>query len=348
MYPNSVSADALRIWISRVFVVAGMPEADAEQSAGQLVQTSLWGIDSHGVSRVPHYLNRLRRGSIKARPEMAFEATGPATGNVDGDHGLGFVVCTFAEDKAIELALAGGAGVVGVRNSSHCGAIGLYSRRAAAKGLIGISFTHANSFVIPHDGNRPFFGTNPISIAIPTTDAARPLCLDMATSVVPMNRIHNARRENRPVPPGLGVDKDGRDTTDARAIAALKPMGGHKGYAMAFVIDMLCGPLNGMPYGPHLNKMYEELDEYRRLGSLMIALDPRRFFGGAGLAAAAFAAIAEVKNQGERVLYPGEPEYESEVRRLKEGIPVEPGLWGQYAEWSERLAIPLPIPPGAG
>lgn len=238
MHPNSVSADVLRTWVSRVFIAVGMPEADAEQSAGQLVQTSLWGIDSHGVARVPHYLDRLRRGSIKARPAMAFEATGPATGNVDGDHGLGFVVCTFAEDRAIELALAGGAGIVGVRNSSHCGAIGLYSRRAAARGLIGISFTHANSFVIPHEGNRAFFGTNPISIAVPTADAARPLCLDMATSVVPMNRIHNARREDRPVPPGLGVDKDGRDTTDARAIAALKPMGGTR--AMRWRLSSTC------------------------------------------------------------------------------------------------------------
>ena len=337
-------AGVLHNWVRGAFTAVGIPAAHAEQSAGQLVQTSLWGIDSHGVSRVPHYLNRLQRGSIKARPKIGFDATGSATGNVEGDHGLGFVVCTFAADKAIELARAGGAGIVGVRNSSHCGAIGLYSRRAAAQGLVGIAFTHSDSFVVPHGGNRAFFGTNPISIAIPTPDAARPLCLDMATSVVPMNRVMNARRENRAFPPGLAVDRDGRDTTDPHAIAALRPMAEHKGYAMAFVIDMLCGPLNGMPYGPHLNKMYDELDGHRRLGSLMIAFDPRRFFGGAGLAAAAFAAISEVKKQGGAVLYPGEPEYESEERRRREGIPMEPGLWRQIEEWSERLAVPLPVP----
>lgn len=340
--PKNLPAPSLQTWVSAAFLAAGMSEPDAAKSAALLVQTSLWGIDSHGVARVPHYLNRLTRGSIVARPKLAFRSTGAATGDVDGGDGLGFVVCDFAMSQAIDCARASGAGIVGVRNSSHCGAIGLYTRQAAAQGMIGIAFTHSDSFVVPHGGTQAFFGTNPISIAIPTPDPARPLCLDMATSVVPLNRVMNARRENQPMAPGLGVDHAGQDTTDPHAIVALKPMAAHKGYALAFLIDLLCGPLNGMTFGPHLNKMYDELDAPRRLGSLMIAFDPARFFGGAGLALAAAAAMHEVKRQGDAVLFPGEPEYRSEAARTRAGIPIEPGLWNEFAEWSRRLALPLP------
>lgn len=334
---------ALRDWVSAALRAAGVAPGGADLVSKMLIQTSLWGIDSHGVARVPHYLNRLSHRSIEGHPRILFQQTGAATGDVDGGHGLGFVVCAFAMEKALELARSSGTGVVGVRNSSHCGAVGLYARQAAAEGMIGIAFTHSDSFVVPHGGKQPFFGTNPIAIAIPTPDPARPLCLDMATSIVPLNRIMNARRENTPVPPGWGVDRGGHDTVDPHAIAALKPMAGHKGYAMAFLIDMLCGPLNGMPYGPHLNKMYEELDEHRRLGSLMLAIDPGRFFGGATLAAAIFSAIADVKQQGPDIQYPGEPEYRSEELRSREGIPIEAGLWDEFVSWSERLRIAVPV-----
>ena len=336
-----VSAKALREWATTAFVAAGLTDGDAASCATMLVQTSLWGIDSHGVARIPHYLNRLSRGSIKARPAIAFKQTAPATGEVNGDHGLGFLPCAYAMERAVGLARENGVGVVGVYNSSHCGAIGLYARQATSQGMIGIAFTHSDSFVVPHGGKQPFFGTNPIAIAIPAPDPSRPLCLDMATSVVPLNRIMNARRENQPIPAGLGVDASGNDTTDPHAVKALKPLGGHKGYAMAFLIDMLCGPLNGMPFGPHLNKMYDELDEHRRLGSLMMAIDPARFPGGATLPFAIVAAIAEVKQQGSEIRYPGEPEYLSAERREREGIPVEPGLRAEFENWANRLKIPL-------
>lgn len=245
-------------------------------------------------------------------------------------------------EKAIELARASGVGVVGVRNSSHCGAIGLYTRQATQAQMIGLAFTHSDSFVVPQGGKEPFFGTNPISIAIPTPNPDRPLCLDMATSVVPLNRIMNARRENQPLEPGWAVDKNGVETIDPHAVAGVLPMAGHKGYAMAFLIDMLCGPLNGMKYGPHLNDMYGELDDHRCLGSLMLAIDPARFFGGTGLATAIISAIVDVKKQDRAILYPGEPEYLSEERRTKSGIPIDPGLWDEFADWSGRLGIEMP------
>ena len=163
---------------------------------------------------------------------------------------------------------------------------------AIASGLlflfIGFAFTHANSVAVPHGGQRAFFGTNPISFAFPR-EGHEPLCLDMATTSIPWNRVRNARREGHALPPDVAVDAQGAPTTDANAAAAVVPLGGsefgHKGYALALVIDLLCGPLLGNPYGPHIPPMFEAIDEPRQLGAFFIALDPERFAGGAALSA---------------------------------------------------------------
>jgi ureidoglycolate dehydrogenase (NAD+) len=337
-----VAAPKLREWISKALSTVGVPAEDAEMAAAMLVQVSLWGIDSHGVARATHYLNRLSRGSIVAAPGIAFERTAAGTGQVDGAHGLGLVVCHYAMARAIDLAREAGVGVVGVKNSSHCGAIGLYARQATQAGMIGIAFTHSDAFVVPHGGVKPFFGTNPIAIGIPSSCPGEPLCLDMATSIAPWNRVMNARRENKPVAPGIGVDADGLETTNPHEIAAVKPAAEHKGYALAFAIDMLCGPLNGMKFGPHLTPMYAQLDKHRELGSLMIAIDPSRFAGGATLAAVVLTAITEAKGQQKGVSWPGEPEYRSAARRAVEGIPVDAALLADFATWADRLSVGLP------
>lgn len=337
-----IPAGTLADWIATAFRAVGVPEADAHLTASMLAQTSLWGIDSHGVARATHYLSRISQKSIVPSPVLNFTQTAAATGQLDGGHGLGFVVCERAMGHAIELARQAGTGAVGIANSSHCGAIGLYTRQAARAGMIGIAFTHSDAFVVPYGGNKAFFGTNPISIALPAPNPDEPFCVDMATSIVPWNRIMNARRENRPVPLGQGVDAQGADSTDPHLIRAVKPTADHKGYALAFAIDMLCGPLNGMTFGPHLTPMYAQLDEHRRLGSFMMAIDPKRFAGGAAFAAVLAIAISEVKSQNTEILSPGEPEYRTAAQRSRNGIPVEPGLWEEISTWSERLNVSKP------
>lgn len=335
-----VPCEAISSWMQIALQKAGVPSHNAVEVSEALLQTSLWGIDSHGIARLPHYLNRLESGSITATPNMMFNSTGTATGHVDGDHGLGIVVCRHAMDRAIDLALEAGTGVVGVSASSHCGAIGLYTRQATRRGCIGIAFTHSDSFVVPFGGDKAFFGTNPISIALPSEDPDRPLCVDMATSVVPWNRIMNARRDGTEVPESWGVDALGNKTSKPEDITAVNPMAEHKGYALAFLIDMLCGPLNGMPFGPHITPMYESLDQHRNLGSLMIAVDLSRFPGGAMLPRVIGAAINEVKGGNEKIHYPGELEYLAEKTRSEKGIPVELSLLEQFDSWALKLEIP--------
>jgi ureidoglycolate dehydrogenase (NAD+) len=253
------------------------------------------------------------------------------------------VVCHRAMDEAVRLARESGVGIVGCFRSSHCGAIGLYGRQAARGGMIGIALTHSDAFVAPHFGRRAFLGTNPICIAVPCADA-EPVCVDMATSSIAFNAVMNARRDGRKLPPGVALDEQGHPTDEADEVAALTPLAGHKGYALAMLIEILCGPLSGMPFGPHISPMYGDLAARRNLGSLMMAIDPGRFAGGSYLADAVAELAAEARGQlpadgQSEVLVPGDPEYRTARRRATEGIPLEPAL---IDELTHESGTPLP------
>jgi ureidoglycolate dehydrogenase (NAD+) len=337
-----VDHDRVGAWARDCLRSVGVPADDASVVADALVQTSLWGIDSHGVLRLTHYLDRLQRGSTRAVAAGRFEASGPCSANMDGENGLGILHCVRAMAHAIGLAEANGLGVVGIRRSSHCGAVGLYARQAAAAGMIGLAFTHANSIVIPHGGKHGYLGTNPIAVAFPRANDA-PLCLDMATSQVAFNKVINARVENRLLPEGLTVDARGEPTTDPHAAAALIPLGGavygYKGYGLALMIDLLCGALNGMTFGPHITPMYAALDTPQDVGHLLIAINPQRFAGGATLADTVSAMAAELPRQPGAVQLPGDPELRSERQRRAGGIPFEDGALADMRAWSQRLGV---------
>ena len=342
---RNVVARDLAAWATACLRALGVGEHDARTVADALVQTSLWGIDSHGVLRLTHYLDRLQRGSIRAVAPGRIDASGPCTAAMDGDGGLGILHCRRAMDYAIELARANGLGAVGVSNSSHCGAVGLYARQAADVGLIGLAFTHSSSIVVPHGGRTSYFGTNPLSIAFPRAGAP-PLTLDMATSQVAWNKVVNARVEQRSLQPGLTVDENGAPTTDPARAAALVPLGGtdygYKGYGLAMMIDLLCGALNGMSFGPRLTNMYGELDRPQKLGHFLLAIDPQRFAGGATLEATVRAMADDVVRSGDAVRLPGDPELRADSERRARGIPIEPQALADMREWSTRLAVKFP------
>ena len=348
VHPDSTPCPAERLvaWGSTCLQAVGVDEADAASVARSLVQTNLWGIDSHGIARLPHYLNRIAHGSIKPRPHIVVTPTGPSTAQVDGDQGLGIVVSHRANRVATELARASGIGAVGVADSSHCGAVGLYARDAAREGLIGIAFTHSDKIAAPHGGHLPFLGTNPIAMAFPR-DGAEPVCLDMATTPIPWNRVMNARREGHTLPADVAVDANGAPTSDAHAAAALRPLGGleygHKGYGLALVVELLCGPLNGNLWGPQIGPMYAELTRPRHIGAFFIVFDPMRFAGGQMLAATIEQVARALAAQPGEVLMPGDPELAEEARRGEHGVPIEPGLRDEMRAWSERLKIAPPL-----
>ncbi len=341
-----VPAERVRDWAVQCLAASGLTHDDATVLASSLVQTSLWGIDSHGVALLPHYFERFTNGTIRPQPRLAIHRTGPATALVEADQGHGIVVAHRAMDEAVRIAREQGVGAVGVRNASHCGAIGLYTRAAARAGCIGFAVTHADSVAVPHGGRRAFQGTNPISFAFPR-EGHEPVCLDMATTSIPFNRVRNARREGHPLPPDTAMDADGGWTTDANAAVAVTPLGGrdygHKGYALALVVDMLCGPLLGNPYGPHIPSMFHALDQPRRLGAFFIALDPERFAGGALCAAQIEAMARDLAAEPGAPRMPSDPEYDCAARRARDGLPIEPGLAEQFRGWSARLGVPAPL-----
>jgi ureidoglycolate dehydrogenase (NAD+) len=296
------------------------------------------------VLRLTHYLRRMTIGSIKAAAAPVVMRTGPVTAQVHGEDGLGIVHATLAMETAIDMAKDAGVGVVGVGHSSHCGALGLYTRMATREHLVGIAFTHSSSIVVPHGGKEQYFGTNPLSVAFPRR-GGEPVCLDMATSQIAWNKVLNARIEGRELDPGVAVDAKGVPTTDPQKARAGIPLGGpiygYKGYGLAFVIDLLCGAMNGMTFGPHINSMYEELDKPRKIGHLLIAIDPGRFAGAQTLEATVDAVIEDLRSRGE-ILFPGEPELIAQEERRHSGIPVDAEALADMKRWSAKLGVPPP------
>jgi len=339
-----VRKERLESWAVACLEKVGVPPPEAKLVGSSLVQTSVWGIDSHGVLRLTHYLNRMSLGSVSPSAAPVVMRTGPVTAQVDGQDGLGIVHASLAMEVAIEMAKESGVGAVGVGHSSHCGAMGLYTRMAAREHLVGIAMTHSSSVVVPHGGKQKFFGTNPISFAF-ARKSGEPVCLDMATSQVAWNKVLNARIEGRPLDLGIAVDADGNPTPDPAKARAGIPLGGpvygYKGYGLAFAIDVLSGLLNGMTFGPHINSMYEDLDRPRKIGHFLVAIDPSRFAGGDTFEATIDDLIADLKRQGD-ILFPGEPELIEQEKRLAEGIPIDAEALADMKKWSARLGIPPP------
>jgi ureidoglycolate dehydrogenase (NAD+) len=339
-----VKRERLEDWAVACLEKAGVPPAEAKLVGASLVQTSAWGIDSHGVLRLTHYLNRMTIGSISPSAAPVVLRTGPVTAQVHGQDGLGIVHATLAMEEAIDMAKEMGVGVVGVGHSSHCGAMGLYTRMAAREHLVGIAMTHSSSVVVPHGGKRKYFGTNPISFAF-ARKSGDPVCLDMATSQVAWNKVLNARIEGHELDPGIAVDEDGQETTDAQRARAGIPLGGpaygYKGYGLAFAIDLLCGLLNGMTFGRHINSMYEDLRQPRKIGHFLMAIDPARFAGGETFEAQVDALVADLRTQGD-ILFPGEPELIEQEKRLRDGIPIDAEALADMKKWSAKLGVPPP------
>ena len=291
----------------------GLAPGDARVVAQTLVAANLRGVDSHGVVRLPHYATRLRNGTVKARPRITARRTGPSAAVVEGDAGMGQLVAARAMEEAIALARESGVGAAVARNSSHCGACAWFVEMAVKERMIGIALTHTDSIMVPPGMKRIFLGSNPIAFG------AAGLIIDLSTTHVAWGKILVARQEGKPIPPDWGIDADGRPTTDPQRVVGLAPTGGHKGYALAMMVEILCAQLAGVPFGRHVTKMYGELDKPRNLGHFMLALDPRRFTD-TGFGAAVDAFLQESRQEG--ALAPGDPERLSAERRRRDGIPL--------------------------
>ena len=340
--PRHVSRQRLTAFVAEILVANGVREKDADVVSDCLVFANRSGVDSHGVVRLAHYVTRLANGSIKSKPSLQFYPGGSAVGTVDGDDGLGHVVSRYATDRAIELAARCGIGAVAARNSSHFGMAAYYSLQMAEKGFIGICITPTDKLLVPFGATRPFFGSNPICFAFPSDGL--PVVLDMATTSIPYGKITLAAVEDRKIPDSWAVDETGKPTTDPKKAVGLHPAAGPKGSGLAMAIDILGSVLTGMPFGPHITSMYNELDKPRKLGHLFIAIDvgrfiPLRVFESALADLTGEMASLEPAEGFDRVMYPGQMEGERRTERDKVGIPLEIGLIAELNATAERFGI---------
>lgn len=343
MPDRSIPPERLSAFTAACLEGLGLTSADARLVAATLVASNLRGVDSHGVVRLPHYATRLRNGTIKAKPNIRVERTGPSTALVEGDAGMGQLVAVRAMDEAITLAKESGVGAVGAKNSSHCGAMAWFVEQAARAGMIGVAMTHTDPIMVPTGMKKIFLGSNPLAFGAPGGDGP-PIVIDMATTNVALGKVIVAKQEGKSIPPDWGVDAAGKATTDPAAVTGLAPMAGPKGYALAAIIEILCAHLTGVPFGTHVVRMYGDLDQPRNLGHFMLALDIARFTDAKRFRAQIDLFLADVHAQepadpARPPLAPGEPERRTAEQRQASGVPLGEGVLADLNKLAGELGV---------
>ena len=338
-----VGHDSLRGFVDGVFTALGVPES--REIADHLVLANLRGVDSHGVSRVGVYAERLEAGLVARETRLRVLHETPVSALLDGGNGPGIVVAARAMDIAARKAGESGVGAVSVRRSNHCGMLAYYTRRAAAGGLISLATTSAPANMAPWGGAERFFGTNPLSYGIPAGEEDD-IVFDMASSHVARGKIILAGKNGQSIPLGWALDPDGRETTDpGDALEGLVlPLGGPKGSGIAFLVEVLSSILSGANFGPHIPPLYDNPDEEQDVGHFFLALRPdlfqprREFLGRMDGLIREIRAIRPAPGV-EEVLLPGEPELRKEEERRENGIPLSHEVFEELTALSSRYGI---------
>jgi len=359
-----VRVGLLKAFCVRVLTRLDVPMSDAQIVADNLVTADLRGINSHGVARLRRYVKGISDGMMRVHPQVKTLVETPSTATIDAGGGLGQPVSYHAMQKAIEKALDVGCGFVTVRNSNHYGIAGYYAMMALEHDCIGISMTNASVLVVPTFGRDARLGTNPIAVAAPANREPA-FVLDMATSTVPRGKLEVYNRKEAQIPLGWATDEHGEPIADparvlqnmlARRGGGLLPlggagelMGGHKGYGLSTLVDVLCGVLAGAAYS---TLVYPQTKEGKPLPSNI-----GHFFGVWRIDAfrppAEFkAAMDDLQRRlkstpraegAERIWVAGEKEHERAQDYLANGIPLEIKVAADLKAVAQELGVEYDI-----
>jgi LDH2 family malate/lactate/ureidoglycolate dehydrogenase len=346
----------LKSLIIASLTACGVSVGDAELVADVLVASDVRGIESHGVARlVPFYVDRIRSGALDPKPRETIARETPTTLVVDAGNGLGHPASTRAMRAVIAKAKEHGTAFAAVRNSNHFGIAGFYAMLALEHDMIGIASTNSVRYGAPTYGRDVMLGTNPWAYAVPAEEEA-PFVLDFATTTVPRGKLEVFRRKELPLKPGWAIDANGNQTlsADDALLGALLPLGGlgvdnggHKGFGLGLLVDLMCGVLGGGKFGTEL-----PLPNSAE-GPGMIS----HFFGAIAIDgfrdAAAFRKDVDRELRAfkdshkapgcDRIYVAGEIEHEKTIVNRKNGVPIHAKVWVTLENLARELALPFDL-----
>ena len=333
---------ALADLAARALAGLGLEARDAADCARILVLGELMGLSTHGVGRIESYGERIDLGGIKARPAIRVERVAPAMARVDGDNGVGPLVGMRALQAAIALARETGVGAVFARASNHFGPVAPYSLIAAEAGFASIIGSNATTTIAPTGGREARLGNSPVGFCVPNP-GGRPVILDMALSMVARAKIRNAAKRGEAIPPTWATDREGKPTTDSKAAldGFLLPIGGHKGYGLALIVDLFAGLLSGAAYLTRVSSWSENPEAPQDLGHFFLLIDASRLGPADWLAARMrdFAAILHdtpPADPAAPVLLPGEIELDRLDLHRRDGLALDPALLARLEALAAR------------
>ncbi len=347
MPTKHLSATCLSKFCTTTYTTLGLPKSDAELLSDSLVQADLWGHPSHGVMRTFWYGKRIQSGATKAASAYELVLDGGAIAVIDGNDGVGQVITYHAMQEAIKRSKQHGIGAVAVRNSGHFGTAMYFTRMAARAGCIGFLCTNASPAMAPWGGRSKLIGTNPWSIATPAGRYS-PMMLDIANTAVARGKLYVAQKRGEAIPQGWAIDTEGRPTMDAAAGIAgnILPMAGHKGYAIATLMDVLSGILSGSHFGNAVVGPYVAQGR-SGVGHLVIALDIASFRPLQDFNADVEKLIESIKNNplaagSDEIYYPGEPEARAEEYHRGVGVEIPEETLAELDAGARALGV-IPI-----
>jgi LDH2 family malate/lactate/ureidoglycolate dehydrogenase len=341
--------EPLTDFAAAVLEAEGVPADDARLVARCLAQAELWGHPSHGLLRLSWYVARIRSGVVDPSAKPGTVADLGALAVLDGREGLGHVLTAHAANEAVRRAREHGIGLVAVRNSNHFGMAAHFTRMIAEQGCVGVVTTNGSPAMAPWGGKEKAVGANPWSIAAPAGRHGVTV-MDIANGNAARGKIYAARERGATIPEGWALDAEGRPTTDPAAAidGVILPMGGHKGYAISFMMDVLSGVLTGSSFATGVSGP-QQAERRSGCGHLVLAIDVAAVADPGTFAERMERLIAEMKavplaTGFEEIFFPGELEDRSRARLEREGIELPDAT----VEALERLASETGVAPAFG
>ena len=347
-----LAADPLRAMVRTMFEKLGSSTQDADTVAEVLVWANLRGVDSHGISRIPRYVELFQKGEANSAPKLQINHPRDSVVVIDADRAPGPVALKRAADEALAVASRTGIAWVSVRSTVHTGAIGFYTDRIAAADMIGIGIVAGMPNMAYAGSNAAGVATSPLSIAVPSAQHGTVL-LDMATAVIALGKIAQFKASGTPLVPGMALTETGEPTTDPNLADIPLPMGGAKGAGMSLMFELLTSVLAGQPILTEYHSSSSAQGRRHRQNGTLIAVDVRPFGSVASFKQRVDQTLEAIKALPraagvEELLYPGERGIRTYQERSKKGIPIGPAVWQKLSQDAQKLGVtpPEPIPAG--